>query len=172
MFHDNTHWSTEEDVQAMRKEHEEYVAREQEINRRRIRRIAIWATIALAISAFAVLVWPTRYRYDHMDTGAGHSYPVRINRFTGRTEVLYENGWEESQGQTTTKQDINLPDDQLAKLETKASIWVYAFLNVDVYNGSDFNVSEITVDVVVMNRLGKKEDIHRKDRINKIFQDI
>jgi len=33
-------------------------------------------------------IWPTPYRYDHITLDRGRSSLVRINRFTGKTEVL------------------------------------------------------------------------------------
>lgn len=38
-----------------------------------------------------VFVWPTMYRYDKMD----QKWPVRINRVTGKTEILYSDGWQD-----------------------------------------------------------------------------
>lgn len=43
--------------------------------------------------AFAVFVWPSRWRYDHI-TVQQDRYLVRIERLTGRTEILVpELGW-------------------------------------------------------------------------------
>lgn len=36
---------------------------------------------------FAYAVWPTLYRYDEMQVGEDR-LPVRINRFTGRPDIL------------------------------------------------------------------------------------
>jgi hypothetical protein len=56
--------------------------------------------IALAVAAacfviFGAFVWPTIWRYDHIHESGG-TRPVRINRFTGRTEILYSTGWTEA----------------------------------------------------------------------------
>lgn len=52
------------------------------------------ATIALlVVAAFALFVWPTRWRYDHM-TIDGDTYPVRIHRISGHADVLLPgDGW-------------------------------------------------------------------------------
>jgi len=48
---------------------------------------ALAVLIAVAIF-FAAFVWPTMYRYDRIGYGPGVDSPVRINRFTGYTEIL------------------------------------------------------------------------------------
>jgi len=55
-----------------------------------------YASFALGILAFGWLVWPTPYRYDHETLRAGQfarTTLIRINRLTGATETLGENGW-------------------------------------------------------------------------------
>jgi hypothetical protein len=47
----------------------------------------------LFIVAFAVYVWPTRWRYDHM-TVDGNIVPVRMDRFSGDADMLVpDEGW-------------------------------------------------------------------------------
>ena len=42
---------------------------------------------------FAVYVWPTRWRYDHM-TMDGNLVPVRMDRFSGEADMLVpDDGW-------------------------------------------------------------------------------
>jgi hypothetical protein len=48
---------------------------------------------ALALVAFALWVWPTRWRWDHLTVG-GETYPVRIDRVSGHADVLLPgDGW-------------------------------------------------------------------------------
>ena len=48
---------------------------------------------AIVVVIMALTVWPTLYRYDHF-TENGHTYPVRIHRFTGEAQMWYpEAGW-------------------------------------------------------------------------------
>ena len=50
----------------------------------------LWLLLAAAI---ALYVWPTRWRYDHM-TVDNDTYPVRIDRITGDSDVLLPgDGW-------------------------------------------------------------------------------
>jgi hypothetical protein len=52
------------------------------------------ALLLLALlGAFALYVWPTRYRWDHM-TVDGNMVPVRIDRFNGDADMLVpDEGW-------------------------------------------------------------------------------
>jgi hypothetical protein len=66
-------------------------------NQRKLMSITRLATVVLVLAVlglFAVYVWPTRYRYDHMSfPGDVGTYPVRIDRFSGEVEVLRPMGW-------------------------------------------------------------------------------
>jgi hypothetical protein len=47
----------------------------------------------LVLVAFAVYVWPTRWRYDHM-TMDGNIVPLRMDRFSGQADMLLpDEGW-------------------------------------------------------------------------------
>jgi hypothetical protein len=60
---------------------------------RRLARLS-WRILALLVlAALAIYVWPTRYRYDHVSVD-GNTYPVRIDRFTGASDMLVpDQGW-------------------------------------------------------------------------------
>lgn len=54
------------------------------------------AVPTLAFLFVLVFFWPGPYRYDELGAGAGRSSLVRVNRFTGRTEILRSAaGWED-----------------------------------------------------------------------------
>jgi len=60
------------------------------------RRVIAWVRnlvlLALLVAA-VVYVWPTRFRYDHVSVD-GNTYPVRIDRFTGDSDMLVpDQGW-------------------------------------------------------------------------------
>jgi len=56
-------------------------------------RRAFLVLLLLAAIAFVMLVWPTRWRYDHM-TMEGDIVPVRIDRLTGNADMLLpDHGW-------------------------------------------------------------------------------
>jgi hypothetical protein len=53
---------------------------------------------AIVVIVFATFVWPTPYRYEHMNLSSeGPQLIVRINRFTGSAEYLTPVGWHEMQ---------------------------------------------------------------------------
>lgn len=49
----------------------------------------IFPMTLVTIIAFALLIYPTMYRYDKFE----QKYPVKINRFTGETKILTGIGW-------------------------------------------------------------------------------
>ena len=60
---------------------------------RRLLGLVVRLILLLLIAAFMVYVWPTRYRYDHLSEN-GDTYPVRIDRFTGDSDMLVpDQGW-------------------------------------------------------------------------------
>ena len=60
---------------------------------RRTAKVLRWLAALAAIAAFAVWVWPTQFRYDHM-TVDGDLVPVRIDRFNGNADMLVpDEGW-------------------------------------------------------------------------------
>jgi hypothetical protein len=66
-----------------------------------------WMTIALILATllvllFGVFVWPTPYRYDKLHEDVQDVYTVRINRFTGRLQILTLYGWRSGPLETPT----------------------------------------------------------------------
>jgi len=61
-----------------------------------LRRLLQWLrnlVVVVLLAAIAVYVWPTRFRYDHVSVD-GNTYPVRIDRFSGDSDMLVpDQGW-------------------------------------------------------------------------------
>src|SRR5437879_15372 len=58
------------------------------------RSVRLTAFAAVAFVALVVYVWFTPYKYDHVSSTGGAILPVRINRITGKTEILFPGtGW-------------------------------------------------------------------------------
>ena len=55
-------------------------------------RVLVRLALAGLVAGFAIFVWPTRYRYDRIqmlgETAPGPVFPVRIDRFSGASEIL------------------------------------------------------------------------------------
>lgn len=118
------------------------------------------AVIVLAVLAvLAVFVWPSRYKYDHMKLG-GSDFPVRIERLTGKTEILRNSGWERSPGES-----LAFPNGEVAKLVDKESMTLSGEIKVEVYNGSSWQLSEITVLVTVLDDDQKNQILSRTYRL-------
>jgi hypothetical protein len=129
------------------------------VEEHRLKRPIVQTLLAMAIlSILAIFVWPTAYKYDHMKIGTNNLL-VRIDRLTGKTEILYPSGWRASaggNGTTAVNQVLALPSEQASKIDGQASITSYGWLEVNAYNGSNWRVSEITALVTVFDARGSQ----------------
>lgn len=118
----------------------------------------------------AIFVWPTRYRYDHVIMEQ-NDLPVRTDRLSGKTELLVPSGWR-TLGNTSESQKppTDLPPDQVARLTGQASTPVTDWLEVHIYNGSGWKVSEITVLVTVLDA-HKNQVLSRPYRLDPRYGD-
>jgi hypothetical protein len=57
--------------------------------------VGLASVFLLLTGLFGWYVWPTPYRYDHIQLKAELLVPVRINRMTGEAEMLYTSGWQD-----------------------------------------------------------------------------
>jgi len=53
--------------------------------------LLIFAGVIVCIIVFGIFVYPGAYKYDKLD----QSFPVKINRFTGYTQIMTYDGWQE-----------------------------------------------------------------------------
>jgi hypothetical protein len=130
-----------------------------------------WPTV-IFVAALSVAclygLWLSHFRFDHIDLDNGESYPVRINRLTSNSEVLYRGAWIPSSllpKLAPPIQDLNAQDLEKLKGEAKLEFEV-SFLDLNLYNGSDFALKEITVEVVITES-SAKEVMRRAYRIEK-----
>ncbi len=124
----------------------------------------VWLAVILVVCA-AFLLWVQRYKFDHVSLESGESYPVRVNRITGNAQVLYRGVWRPSSDLPKLApliQDLAAQD--LEKLKGQAKLAEWSMLDLSLYNGSDFTLKEITVDVAVTESSGK-EVLRRQYRI-------
>ncbi|MGO8788431.1 MAG: hypothetical protein ACLQVL_13765 [Terriglobia bacterium] len=125
--------------------------------------------LSLAAFAFAWFDWPTRYRYDRVNLEEGVSFPVRIDRFSGKTEILYPRGWvdtaAEARSNSAKLEEQVLPPEELQKLSGTAEI-VYLLLEINLYNASNWKVNEITVEFWISSK--QQGEIRRRYRIRRV----
>lgn len=115
---------------------------------------------ALILSILAIFffwfVWPTPYHFTEMKVG-NNVLPVRINRITGETEMLYPTGWgrlDDESGESTKKpQSTMLPDSLLRKLEARGE-FSNQFFEITLYNPTSWTIEELKVKLVVRNADG------------------
>lgn len=115
--------------------------------------------VILAVAS-SVAIWMSRYNFDHMNLENGESYPVRTNRLTGKSQVLYRGVWkpaEDVRNLPSLLQELSQQDlDKLTGRGDLVSDWFY----LDLYNGSDFTLKEITVQLLV--RDSHQEEVLRQ----------
>jgi len=103
--------------------------------------IIICALIFVTLIAGGVLFWPTLYRYERI----GGEFPVRINRFTGYTEILYMSGWERGVSNTEIRE---IPKEEISKIEIRGSTSDTGIdYKLDVYNGTNWTIRKIKLSI-------------------------
>jgi hypothetical protein len=111
--------------------------------------VAISGILVFA-AAFLWFVWPTQYRYDRLGGSGPSSAPVRIDRLTGRAEILTWEGWKPlGHSEPTAHEDV--PPSELARLDGQCKITSIGNDQIacDIYNGSTWKLEEITINITV-----------------------
>ncbi len=71
----------------------------------KILRVLRGLVVLAIVAAFALFVWPTRYRYEHMTTD-NNLVIVRIDRFNGNADMLVpDEGWTPVEGTSGNSED-------------------------------------------------------------------
>ncbi|MBA9088647.1 hypothetical protein FHR92_005165 [Fontibacillus solani] len=65
----------------------------------KIKIIPVLLLSIVSIICFGLFIYPGIYKYDKLN----QKYPVKINRFTGNTQVLYPDGWADMSGYDTAE---------------------------------------------------------------------
>jgi hypothetical protein len=138
-----------------------------------VRLLLVLALLIVLVSG-AIFVWPTMWRFDHL-TSSGDTFPIRIHRITGRTEILLGvQGWvetgEASKPSVATealvpKESLSVPIEELAKLDGNLSITHYGWIHLDIYNGTARRLRQVQVRVVVSAKDGT-ESMNREYAIS------
>ena len=102
--------------------------------------IIICALIFVTLIAGGVLFWPTLYRYERI----GGEFPVRINRFTGYTEILYMSRWEREVSNTEIRE---IPKEEISKIEIRGTFDTGINYKLDVYNGTNWTIRKIKLSI-------------------------
>lgn len=117
------------------------------------------ALAVLVTVAFALTVWPTRYRYDHV-TLKGSVLPVRMDRLTGHTEILRGmSGWSKvSEGhapsETAELKTEVLPPEERAKVTGNAGMADGTLFQGKLYNGSTYDLFEVVMTLTAREPTG------------------
>ena len=128
--------------------------------------------IAIIVLVFiGIFVWPTLYRYSHI-TLQGRTYPVRVHRITGRTEILNPLvGHWTAIGIKSEKpkkpKSVPLPYEALSKIEGTARITSsFDFppreFEANIYNGSNWTITDLIILIEVKDKKTGKKKLSRK----------
>lgn len=99
--------------------------------------------LLLIVGVLALTVWPSLYRYDRV-TSQGSTYPIRTQRFSGKTERLYSGGgWVDiTRHSKDTTQSIPVPSEEVDKLGGELSI-KNREIGANIYNGTDRDLNTV-----------------------------
>jgi len=137
--------------------------------------ILLGAMFCITILIIGLFIWPGMYEYDKMD----QKWPVRINRLTGETEVLIQEGWFPLGKAGIDKQAQNdptdIPAEELKKIDLRLKYnEMMSALNPNqvtvreltgtLYNGTERTIGELIVEVTTFN--GDKIELSRQYVIN------
>jgi hypothetical protein len=107
--------------------------------------IIVCAMVCTALIICGILFWPTLYRYDKLG-----KFPVRINRITGYAEQLSTSGW----WPIGYPKSEAIPTNEMEKIIYKTKNIGSGYFEAEVYNGSDWNITEIKVNILAKYRDG------------------
>lgn len=118
---------------------------------RRLVALSILGVATGLASTCAVVVWPTRYRYDRMqlpgETTPGPVFPVRIDRFTGASEILLPEMLNDSRHHMTLNwvglTGSPVPPDVLATLRQRTMVDVEPLPYAQLFNTSSWRITRL-----------------------------
>ena len=120
--------------------------------------------VIVLVAAFSLFIWLTPYHYDHMTLG-NRSYPVRINRFTGKAEYLTPDGWTPTYFEADSKpeklQSLSVMDRwgiDLSQMGWKGT----GYIEGSVYNDTNYTLEDLTFLVRVYDKKTKKKLVERE----------
>jgi len=96
---------------------------------------------------FAILFWPTIYRYDDIKV-LDNKLVQRTNRLTGESKIITSFG----------NNDINinkLPFEEVAKIEGTASVGYANTFTCDLYNGSNWTIKNVVIKLDLFESSGE-----------------
>ena len=102
--------------------------------------IIICVMICITLIICGILYWPTLYHYDKLYG----KLPVRMNRLTGYTEILYADGWRSVKKQKETQL---IPVEEFAKIKSKGTFDNKGNYNFIVYNGTAWTLTKIRLSL-------------------------
>jgi len=107
----------------------------------------ITTILCIFLLIFAILIWPTIYRYDIIQV-FDNKLLQRTNRITGESTIT-------STLNNTNLESIRLPLDAIAKIEGTASVGYANTFTCELYNGSDWIITSLVLKLDLFEIDGK-----------------
>lgn len=116
-------------------------------------RNAIWLLIAIIAMIFCLTVWPTIYRYDQIRPTEGVTYPVRMNRISGYTEMFIGSKWRgeaKRQIRNESRKACEIPQTELSSLTGHGGFNDRGRFSASIYNGTEWVITGITFRITIL----------------------
>jgi hypothetical protein len=108
--------------------------------------IILGAVICATLIICGILYWPTLYRYDKIEG----KMPIRVNRITGYTEILYRgHEWKPVKNVQTIPQNERDKVTILGDFNINGQIY-----NGEIYNGTSYTLKKIRLSIGAKNDSG------------------
>ncbi len=127
--------------------------------------IIVWLILLSILAVLVIVAWENHYRFHERQLADGESYQLRTNRLTGKTEVLDQGQWKSASIlPSLTKAIESLPAADIQKLTAMVDpkfkhtydedFGEDVSFYLELYNGSNFILKEITVEIIVKDSHG------------------
>ncbi|WP_438351566.1 hypothetical protein ACP8HI_13545 [Paenibacillus sp. FA6] len=85
-----------------------------------LNKMSTYLLVILCIAAFGLFIYPGIYKYDKLN----QKFPVKINRLTGETQVLYNDGWSDMGGYDSAAIKMEKYKDEIVQMLDNQSMQI------------------------------------------------
>lgn len=126
-----------------------------------IKKTSSYLFVVICIAAFGLFIYPGIYKYDKLN----QKYPVKINRITGETQVLYSDGWRNMDGYDGAAQAMEHYKNEIEQLISEQN----EEITNNVLRSVQGQLETIKQDVIsqpVLEQSSKYDVVRNRDKTN------